>query len=77
MTSSTSAAGVAVLLALAPGCAAGDEPPAQGIAELGTGEWQFEPSASASEPGRHRRAGTCPPPPRRSVCREAQCGGGQ
>ncbi|WP_437720318.1 hypothetical protein [Sorangium sp. So ce861] len=49
MTCSTSAAGVVVLLALAPGCVGGDEPPARGIAELGTGEWQFEPLADGQE----------------------------
>ncbi|WP_437565905.1 hypothetical protein [Sorangium sp. So ce542] len=48
MACSTSAAGFVVLLALAPGCVGGDEP-AQGIAELGTGEWQFEPLADGQE----------------------------
>jgi hypothetical protein len=49
MACSTSAAGLVVLLALAPGCGGGGEPPAQGIAELGTGEWQFEPLADGQE----------------------------
>ncbi|WP_434046707.1 MULTISPECIES: hypothetical protein [Sorangium] len=49
MACATSAAGLVVLLALAPGCAGGDEPPAQGVAELGTGEWQFEPLADGQE----------------------------
>ncbi|WP_437629944.1 hypothetical protein [Sorangium sp. So ce854] len=49
MGCSTSAAGLVVLLALAPGCAGGDEPPAQGTAELGTGEWQFEPLVDGQE----------------------------
>ncbi|MGK3982632.1 hypothetical protein WME99_06325 [Sorangium sp. So ce136] len=49
MVSSTCAAGLVVLLALAPGCGGGDEPPAQGVVELGTGEWRFEPLADGQE----------------------------
>ncbi|WP_437665326.1 hypothetical protein [Sorangium sp. So ce1182] len=49
MPCSTSAAGLVVLLGLAPGCAGGDEAPGQGIVELGTGEWRFEPLADGQE----------------------------
>lgn len=49
MTRAPSAAGVVVLLALAPGCAGADEPPAQGVVEVGTGEWQFEPLVDGQE----------------------------
>ena len=49
MPCSTCATGLVVLLALAPGCAGGAEPPAQGVVELGTGEWRFEPLADGQE----------------------------